>query len=58
MKTTGRYLVLIALLLGMFASYSVGFGRGIFILLVLGVIFEIAFWLGLFNGWADNDSKE
>ncbi|WP_210401665.1 hypothetical protein [Lacimicrobium sp. SS2-24] len=40
-------IILILLLLGAAGSYYYGFTQGVFGFLVLGVLLEIAFWVGL-----------
>jgi len=49
MKTFYRWLVLAALLLAALISYGYGFSKDIIYLVALGLIFELAFWSGVFK---------
>ncbi len=44
-----KWVILAALLFSAIASYSYGFSHGVFIFVGLGMILELAFWLGLFG---------
>jgi hypothetical protein len=44
-----RYPTLLLLLAAAGISYVVGFAAGVGIFVVLGVIFELSFWIGLFK---------
>lgn len=44
-----RYWILLALLAAAFVSYGVGFMIGLGLFVAAGVIFELAFWFGLFK---------
>ncbi len=46
MKITHKWIVLVTLLLAALISYAYGFSEGVAIFIVLGVIFELAFWIG------------
>jgi len=45
--TANRYLVLLLLFAGAATSYIVGFKIGFWMLIVVGAIFELAFWFEL-----------
>ena len=47
--TAKRYLVLLLLLTAAAISYAAGFTIGLWLLLGLGVAFELAFWFQLFS---------
>lgn len=44
-----RYWILLALVVAAVVSYSVGFMAGLGLFVAAGVIFELAFWVGLFK---------
>jgi hypothetical protein len=44
-----RYWILLALLAAAAVSYGVGFMVGLGLFIAAGVIFELAFWVGLFT---------
>lgn len=48
MKQLYRWLLIIVLLLAAIASYSAGSSTGMFLFIILGFLFECAFWLKLF----------
>jgi hypothetical protein len=50
MLTLYRVIILLDCLLVAVACYAVGLSAGGTIFLVLGVVFEVLFWLGLFGG--------
>ena len=47
MKMTVRWLILVGLIMMSLVFYSVSFVAGGTVFLVLGVLFEMAFWFGL-----------
>lgn len=47
MSSSVKWLVLLALLVGAGTSYGYGFSEGIWIFVVLGVLFELSFWVGV-----------
>ncbi len=49
MNTFIKWLILILLLLGAAVSYSSGFSEGTWGFIILGAIFELSFWVGLFT---------
>ena len=42
-----RHLITLACLVAAFAAYSIGWGRGITVFVVIGIIFEGIFWVRL-----------
>jgi len=48
MKTLFRILIAVLLIIAALSSYSFGNETGSFIFIVLGFIFEAAFWLNIF----------
>ncbi|MBT8448114.1 MAG: hypothetical protein KJO69_00385 [Gammaproteobacteria bacterium] len=54
MKSTTRLRVLLFLILAALGSYSIGFARGVMIFIIAGIIFELAFWIGLFRTKQNN----
>ncbi|MDA8645810.1 hypothetical protein N9L75_04570 [Porticoccaceae bacterium] len=48
MKKSTRYLIVIVCLLLAMACYAVGMARGTGFFILVGFIFELAFWYGLF----------
>ncbi len=44
-----KWLILFILIICAGISYSIGFARGAIILIIIGVLFELGFWVGLFN---------
>ena len=49
MKSLYKSLILIALVIGAIASYSYGSSTGLWFFIILGALFEGAFWLGIFR---------
>jgi len=49
MNKVVRWLVIIALLIAAIGSYIVGSTTSLGIFLVIGVLFELCFWFGLFS---------
>ena len=49
MKPKTRWLILFILILAALGSYSIGFGRGVMVFIIAGILFELAFWVGLFK---------
>ncbi len=49
MKTLYRVLILLALIITAIGFYSYGNSTGLFIFIILGFLFEGAFWLKLFK---------
>ena len=47
MSSTQKWLILIILASGAFASYGVGFSAGLWAFVILGGLFEMSFWAGL-----------
>jgi general stress protein CsbA len=45
--TANRYLTLLLLFVGAAISYSVGFTISFWLLIAIGVVFELAFWFEL-----------
>ena len=43
------WLVLTVLLVAALLSYAIGFMPGFGVFIILGVVFELGFWIGLFN---------
>ena len=50
-------LILVFLLLGAAGSYFVGLSSGVFVFLIIGGIFELAFWIGLLSTNHDTQSS-
>jgi len=48
LKKSTRYLIVIVCLLLAMACYAVGMARGTGFFILVGFIFELAFWYGLF----------
>lgn len=46
-----RGLILALLLLGAVAAYFVGFALGFAVLIGLGMVLELGFWVGLIRAW-------
>ena len=44
-----RVILLIALLMGALLCYQAGFATGIFVLVVVGMLLELGFWVGIFK---------
>ena len=44
-----RVIMLIALLMGALICYQVGFATGIFVLVIVGMLLELGFWVGIFK---------
>jgi hypothetical protein len=49
MNTFKKWLILILLLLGAAVSYGSGFSEGAVGFIILGAVFELSFWFGLFS---------
>ena len=49
MKTIYRALSIIGLLLAALLCYGYGFSQGAVLFVVLGMLLELGFWLGLFS---------
>ncbi|GHF94649.1 hypothetical protein GCM10017161_23630 [Thalassotalea marina] len=49
MKSVYRWLILIALICAAISCYSYGSASGFFVFIVLGLVFEGAFWFKLFE---------
>ncbi|WP_412970771.1 hypothetical protein [Glaciecola sp. MF2-115] len=49
MNTITKWLILLALIFIAISFYSYGNSTGMFIFIILGFLFEAAFWLKLFN---------
>ena len=50
-------LILVFLLLGAAGSYFLGLSSGVFVFLIFGGIFELAFWIGLLSTNHDTQSS-
>jgi hypothetical protein len=48
MRIFYKGIILVVLLLAALASYDYGFSQGVVIFIVLGVMLELIFWLGIF----------
>lgn len=46
--TANRNLILLLLVAGAATSYAIGFTIGVWLLVAIGAIFELAFWFKLF----------
>lgn len=44
-----RVILLIALLMGALLCYQAGFATGIFVLVIVGMLLELGFWVGIFK---------
>ena len=49
MNTYIKWLILILLLVGASVSYGSGFSEGAWGFIILGALFELSFWFGLFS---------
>jgi hypothetical protein len=49
MNSFTRWLILAILIIAAVACYSYGSSTGIFIFIIAGVGFELAFWFGIFS---------
>jgi len=49
MKIFHKWLIIAALLFAALTSYSYGFSEGVFIFIVLGAVFELAFWFEILS---------
>ena len=49
MSTVKRVILLATLLLGTLVCYQAGFATGIFVLVVVGMLLELGFWVGIFK---------
>lgn len=49
MKKLYRWIILALLLFAALSAYSYGNATGVFVFIVLGFLFEGAFWFGLFG---------
>lgn len=49
MQTLYKWIVLTVLILAAMASYSYGFSEGVFLFVIVGVVFELSFWFRLFR---------
>ncbi|MAJ68756.1 MAG: hypothetical protein CBB67_005545 [Alteromonadaceae bacterium TMED7] len=49
MSTVKRVILLATLLLGALVCYQAGFATGIFVLVVVGMLLELGFWVGIFK---------
>ena len=49
-STFTHYLILAALLITAIFFYTVSFQSGTFLVIILGVLFELAFWIKLVKG--------
>lgn len=49
MNSFTRWFILFALIVAAIASYSYGSSTGLFVFIIIGAIFELAFWFGVFS---------
>ncbi len=49
MKTSHKWIMLVALLCAALTSYAYGFSKGIFLFMILGATLELVFWFGIFS---------
>ncbi len=56
MKTLHKWIILSALLFAAIASYSYGSSQGVVAFILIGIIFELTFWLKLFKKKSHTDS--
>lgn len=49
MNSFTRWLILAALIIAAIACYSYGSSTGLFVFIIIGAIFELAFWFGIFS---------
>ena len=47
MSKVKRVILLTALLLGALLCYQAGFATGIFVLVIVGMLLELGFWVGI-----------
>ncbi len=52
-----KWLVLAAILLAALVSYGYGFSHGLLLFIVLGMVLEMGFWLGIFGKKTSFDKK-
>jgi len=52
MNTAVRWLIVVTLLIAAIGSYTIGSTKSLGIFLVLGVIFELCFWFGIFGDFS------
>jgi hypothetical protein len=53
-----KWIILTVLILAAIACYSYGSSTGLFVFIVVGVIFELAFWFGVFSKKATIPARE
>jgi len=53
MNKSSRFIVLLILIIAALASYSIGFARGTALFIIIGILFEAAFWTGLLRSNPD-----
>ncbi|GHE76828.1 hypothetical protein [Thalassotalea profundi] len=49
MNRVTKWIILAILILAALACYSYGNSTGLFVFMIMGVIFELAFWFGVFS---------
>ena len=49
MSKVKRVILLTALLLGALLCYQAGFATGIIVLVIVGMLLELGFWVGIFK---------
>jgi hypothetical protein len=49
MKTLHKWIILCTLLFAAIASYSYGSSQGVIVFVLMGMIFELMFWLKIFK---------
>ena len=54
MNSFTRWLILAVLIIAAIACYSYGSSTGLFVFIIIGAIFELAFWLGIFSKRSNN----
>ena len=57
MFTVPKLWLLVVLLIGAIACYGIGFPRGSFFIIIIGLLFEIGFWFGFFKSISSSDKK-
>jgi hypothetical protein len=49
MNSVFRWIILTALIVAAITCYSYGSSKGLFVFVIIGVGFELAFWFGIFS---------
>jgi hypothetical protein len=58
MNSFSKGLILAALILAAIICYSYGSSTGLFAFIIIGAIFELAFWFGIFSKKENNPTRE